>query len=126
VIYTRREIPPTAYLSRYSSDSYTCATLGSNSFSGKSCTGGCRGRRWYLPFERAQVVVFGGRSKPPISPDDMLDTPPSRLRLGLQPCLSLLDVDYAVDDSSSRCGRVIPKAAKRRKRVARQNTKRST
>jgi hypothetical protein len=70
-----------------------------------------------LPFERAQVVVFGGRSKPPISPDDMLDTPPSRLRLGLQPCLSLLDVDYAVDDSSSRCGRVIPKAAKRRKRV---------
>ena len=28
----------TAYLLRYSSDSYTCATLGSNSFSGKSCT----------------------------------------------------------------------------------------
>lgn len=30
--------PCCSYLSRYSSDSYTCATLGSNSFSGKSCT----------------------------------------------------------------------------------------
>jgi hypothetical protein len=49
-------------------------------------------------FEWAQVVAFDGRSKPLISPDDILDTPPSRLRLGLQPYLSLLDLDYAVDD----------------------------
>jgi hypothetical protein len=49
-------------------------------------------------FEWAQVVAFDGRSKPPISPADILDTPPSRLRLGLQPYLSLLDLDYAVDD----------------------------
>jgi hypothetical protein len=49
-------------------------------------------------FEWAQVVAFDGRSKPPISPDDILDTPPSRLRLGLQPYLSPLDLDYAADD----------------------------
>ena len=83
-------------------------------------------------FEWAQVVAFDGRSKPPISPDDILDTPPSRLRLGLQPYLSLLDLDYAVDDflhrgkeaqvrrfawRSEQRGESAPKAAKRRKRV---------
>ena len=47
-------------------------------------------------FAWAQVVVFDERSKPPIRPDDILDTPPSRLRLGLQPYLSPLDLDYAV------------------------------
>src|SRR6266481_8804067 len=64
----------TAYLSRYPSDSYTCATLGSNSFSGKSCTGGCPSRKVTLPRQK------------------------------------VLNMGYAVDDSSSRCGRVIPKA----------------
>ena len=49
-------------------------------------------------FEWAQVVAFDGPSKTPITPDDILDTPPSRLRLALQPYLSLLDLDYAVDD----------------------------
>jgi hypothetical protein len=49
-------------------------------------------------FEWAQVVAFDGPSKPPFSPDDILDTPPSRLRLALQPYLSLLDLDYAKDD----------------------------
>ena len=49
-------------------------------------------------FEWAQVVAFDGPSKAPISPDDILDTPPSKLRLALQPYLSLLELDYAVDD----------------------------
>ena len=49
-------------------------------------------------FEWAQVVAFDGPSKEPINPDDILDTPPSKLRLALQPYLSLLEMDYAVDD----------------------------
>jgi hypothetical protein len=83
-------------------------------------------------FEWAQVVAFDGPSKPPISPDDILDTPPARLRLGLQPYLSLLDLDYAVDHfliavkkresdvlrgEASNAVESAPKAAKRRKRI---------
>ena len=83
-------------------------------------------------FEWAQVVAFDGRSKPPISPDDILDTPPSRLRLGLQPYLSLLDLttpwmisyiavkkresDVLRGEASNAIESAL-KAAKRRKRV---------
>jgi hypothetical protein len=49
-------------------------------------------------FEWAQVVAFDAASKPPITPDEILDTPPDRLRLELQPYLSLLKLQYAVDD----------------------------
>jgi hypothetical protein len=49
-------------------------------------------------FEWAQVVAFDGASKPPITTDEILDTPSDKLRLGLQPYLSLLKLDYAVDD----------------------------
>src|SRR5258707_9521394 len=49
-------------------------------------------------FEWAQIVAFDGPSKPPIPPDDILDTPAAKLRLGLQRYLSLLDVNYAGDD----------------------------
>jgi hypothetical protein len=65
------------------------------------------------------------------SPDDILDTQSSRLRLGFQPYLSLLDLDYAVDGlphrgKEARVRRFAwrsnavesaPKAAKRRKRI---------
>src|SRR5260221_8819601 len=49
-------------------------------------------------FEWAQTVAFDGPSKPAIAPDDILDTPAAKLRLGLQPYLSLLDLNYAVDN----------------------------
>jgi hypothetical protein len=49
-------------------------------------------------FEWAQVVAFDGPAKPPVTPDDILDTPPSKLQLGLQPYLTLLELDFAVDD----------------------------
>ncbi|MGA3008186.1 MAG: putative DNA-binding domain-containing protein [Opitutaceae bacterium] len=49
-------------------------------------------------FEWAQVVAFDGESRPALTADDMADRPPTRLRLGLQPYLSLLALDYAVDD----------------------------
>src|SRR5262249_28355103 len=93
----------TAYLARYPSNSYTLRDLGNRleRFLREE-------PQWAAPreelaidmarFEWAQVVAFDGPSKAPISPDDILDTPPSKLRLALQPYLSLLELDYAVDD----------------------------
>src|SRR5258707_15067313 len=37
-------------------------------------------------------------TKPEIAQDEILDTPAAKLRLGLQPYLSLLDLNYAVDN----------------------------
>ncbi|MBW0000244.1 MAG: putative DNA-binding domain-containing protein [Verrucomicrobia bacterium] len=93
----------TAYLARYPSTSYSLRDLGSRleNFLREE-------PHWAAPreklalemvrFEWAQVVAFDGPSKPAISPDDVLDLPPDRLRLNLQPYLSLLELDYAVDD----------------------------
>src|SRR5207244_12885554 len=49
-------------------------------------------------FEWAQVVAFDDEAKPSITPDDILDARPDKLRLGLQPYLSLLELDYEVDE----------------------------
>ena len=49
-------------------------------------------------FEWAQVVAFDDAALPPISADEIPDMPRSRLRLGLQPYLSLLKLNYAVDE----------------------------
>jgi hypothetical protein len=93
----------TAYLARYPSNSYTLRDLGSRlvEFLREE-------PQWAAPreelaldmarFEWAQIVAFDGPSKPPITPDDILDTPPAKLHVGLQPYLSLLELDYAVDD----------------------------
>jgi hypothetical protein len=43
------------------------------------------------------VVAFDDAARPQITTDDVLDMPPARLRLGLQPYLSLLELNYAVD-----------------------------
>src|SRR6516225_8318600 len=89
----------TAYLTRYPSNSYTLRDLGSRleEFPREE-------QQWAAPqeelaldmarFEWAQIVAFDGPSKPPITPDDILDTPPAKLHLGLQPYLSLLELDY--------------------------------
>jgi len=93
----------TAYLTRYPSDSYTLRDLGHRleQFLRDE-------PEWSAPrqelavnmarFEWAQVVAFDGPSKPAITPDDILGVSPAKLRLALQPYLSLLDLDYAVDD----------------------------
>jgi hypothetical protein len=93
----------TGYLTRYQSNSYTLRDLGNRleQFLREE-------PHWAAPrqelaldmvrFEWAQVVAFDGSSKPAISPDEILDTPAGKLRLGLQPYLSLLELNYAVDD----------------------------
>jgi hypothetical protein len=127
----------TAYLSRYTSDSYTLRDLGNRleQFLREE-------PHWSAPreelaldmvrFEWAQVVAFDGPAKPPVTPDDILDTPPSKLLLGLQPYLSLLELKFAVDDfliavkkresdvlrgEASNAMNAAPKASVRRKRV---------
>jgi|HubBroStandDraft_2_1064218.scaffolds.fasta_scaffold74960_2 hypothetical protein len=49
-------------------------------------------------FEWAQTAAFDDGSRPALTADDIADRPPTRLRLGLQPYLALLALDYAVDD----------------------------
>lgn len=48
-------------------------------------------------FEWAQTVAFDGESRPVLSTETLAHTPPSRLRLGLQPYVTLLDLRYPVD-----------------------------
>ena len=135
----------TAYLARYPSDSYTLRDLGNRleQFLQEE-------PQWSAPrqelardmarFEWAQVVAFDGPAKPPVTPNDILDTPPSKLRLDSQPYLSLLELDYAVDDfliavkkREMRCvaRRVTRSSLLRRRRnavngSARQSARRST
>src|SRR5260370_34678506 len=90
----------TAYLTRYPSNSHTLRDLGNRleQFLREE-------PQWSAPreelaldmvrFEWAQVVAFDGPANPPVTPDDILDTPASKLRLSLQPYLSLLELKFA-------------------------------
>ncbi|MEY2880105.1 MAG: hypothetical protein RLZZ15_2485 [Verrucomicrobiota bacterium] len=49
-------------------------------------------------FEWAQTVAFDGEARPVVTPDALARTPPARLRLALQPYLTLLALDWPVDD----------------------------
>ncbi|HEY1792015.1 MAG TPA: DNA-binding domain-containing protein [Opitutaceae bacterium] len=48
-------------------------------------------------FEWAQTVAFDGVALPVVDPARLAKTPPSRLRLGLQPYVTLLDLSYPID-----------------------------
>src|SRR6476659_4563097 len=90
----------TAYLAKYPSASFTLRNLGSRleKFIREQ-------PEWARPhgrvaldmirFEWAQVVAFDDPAKPIITLDDILDARPEKLWLGLQPYLSLLQLDYA-------------------------------
>lgn len=93
----------TAYLTTYQSNSYTLRDLGDRleQFIREEPV-------WTSPhgllaadmaqFEWAQTVAFDGPSKRPLAADDILGTSPDELTLSLQPYLSLLLLNYAVDD----------------------------
>ena len=93
----------TAYLAKYPSVSFTLRNLGSRleQFIREE-------PKWAAPneevaldmvrFEWAQVVAFDDEAKPSITPNDVLDTKPEKLRLALQPYLSLLQLNFAVDE----------------------------
>lgn len=92
-----------AYLAKYPSRSFTLRNL---------CSRLARfiheEPRWTAPhtalahtvarFEWAQTVAFDGEKRPVPAPDQIARTPPTRLRFGLQPYVSLLALDYPVDD----------------------------
>lgn len=49
-------------------------------------------------FEWAQTVAFDGEARAILTAADLADAPPAKLRLGLQPYLSLLALDWPVND----------------------------
>jgi hypothetical protein len=49
-------------------------------------------------FEWAQVVAFDGPELPALTQDDVLDGGPARLRVALQPYITLMECAYPVDD----------------------------
>jgi hypothetical protein len=92
-----------AYLARYPSDSFALRDLGSRLETFLREEPQLSAPRQALAlemarFEWAQVLAFDALAKPPITTDEILDTPPGKLRLGLQPYLSILSLRYAVDD----------------------------
>ena len=48
-------------------------------------------------FEWAQTVAFDGEARPVLTAEDLARMPPSKLRLGLQPYLTLLDLRHPID-----------------------------
>ena len=49
-------------------------------------------------FEWAQIVAFDGPSRPPVPDERLARSAPGRLRLGIQPYVTLLELGHAVDD----------------------------
>jgi len=49
-------------------------------------------------FEWAQTIAFDEGARPVLTPADLARTPPARLRMGLQPYVTLLAPNYPVDD----------------------------
>ena len=129
----------TAYLAKYPSVSFTLRNLGSRleKFIREEPKWAAPHQRMALDmvrFEWAQVVAFDDPAKPSVTPDDILDAKPEKLRLGLQPYLSLLQLDYAVDEflivvqknesdvlrsEASNVIEAMPKASRRRQKKVR-------
>ncbi len=92
-----------AYLAKYPSRSFTLRNL-----SGRLAQFIREEPRWTQPrtalahaiarFEWAQTVAFDGEARPVLTPDDLGGTPPTKLRLALQPYISLIATEWPVDD----------------------------
>jgi putative DNA-binding protein len=48
--------------------------------------------------EWAEINAFDGKRQNPLTPADLAEANPAKLRLGLQPYITLLDLKYPVDD----------------------------
>ena len=134
----------TSYLAKYPSASFTLRNLGQRleKFLREE-------PHWIAPndelvldmarFEWAQVVAFDDPAMPQLTADDVLDTPPAKLRLSLQPYLSLLELNYAVDkfllavkkregdvlrDEASNTFEAMPRATRRKRSIRRPKKER--
>jgi hypothetical protein len=93
----------TAYLTRYPSTSYTLRDLNSNleKFVVEE-------PQWLEPdyrlalelirFEWAEVVAFDGEAKKALKPESLGEVDPINLKLELQPYITLLELEYALDN----------------------------
>jgi hypothetical protein len=92
-----------AFLARYPSRSFTlrnlCARLPRFIREQPRWTAPRTAAAWAIArFEWAQTVAFDGDAAPVLTPDDLADRPPARLKVGLQPYVTLLELDFAVDE----------------------------
>jgi hypothetical protein len=94
-----------AYLAKYPSRSFTLRNLGSRLPQMLIDEPEWCGQRVAMAqdmaaFEWAQVIAFDSESRPPLGVDDFLGADPNKMRLGLQPYLTLLDLRYPLDEFS--------------------------
>jgi hypothetical protein len=92
-----------AYLARYPSACFTLRNLGSRLEKFLRAE-----PKWVAPHKRlaldmvrlewAHIVAFDEGAKPVLHVDDFLGSNPSKVHLGLQPYITLLEVHYPVDD----------------------------
>jgi hypothetical protein len=92
-----------AYLARYPSACFTLRNLGSRLEKFLRAE-----PKWVAPHEGlaldmvrlewAHIVAFDEGANPVVHVDDLLGRNPSKVRLGLQPYITLLEVHYPVDD----------------------------
>lgn len=93
----------TAYLAEFPSESYTLRDLGSRlpRFIQEH-------PEWTAPhtllayeaatFEWAEVIAFDSEAKPALNVDSFLGVDPTSLRIGLQPYVTLLELEHPLDD----------------------------
>lgn len=92
-----------AYLTRYPSESFNLRDLG-----GRLERFLREEPHWTHPhealsldmarFEWAHIVAFDGEARPALTVDDLLGKDPAKLRLGVQPYLTLLEIRYPLDE----------------------------
>jgi hypothetical protein len=105
-----------AYLAAYPSRSFTLRNLGSRLprmllDEPQWCGPRIEMAQDMAAFEWAQVIAFDSETRPPLGVDDFLGTDPAKMRLGLQPYLTLLDLRYPLDEFSVALKRRINRSA---------------
>ena len=94
-----------AYLAAYPSRSFTLRNLGSRLpqmllDQPQWCGPRVAMAQDMAAFEWAQVIAFDSEARPPLGVDDFLGADPARLRLALQPYVTLLGLRYPLDEFS--------------------------
>jgi len=94
-----------AYLAAYPSRSYTLRNLGRHlprmlRDEPQWCGPRVEMSQDMAAFEWAQVIAFDSESRPPLGVDDFLGADPAKIRLALQPYVTLLDLRYPLDEFS--------------------------
>jgi hypothetical protein len=93
----------TEYLTRYPSSSFTLRNLGFRLVQFIEAEPQWTSPRQKMALDMARiewawVVAFDGEARTRITADDVRSRDPERLRLSLQPYISLLELDYPLDD----------------------------